>query len=76
MLFELLIVCIGPKGTLHVNEEGIDGVTGAEVADGCDGCRKAVRRQIGAGADWIKVNSHNVCYFMIKADTWILVLRR
>ena len=33
----------------------MDGVTGAEVADGVDECIKAVRRQIGAGADWIKV---------------------
>lgn len=38
-----------------MNKEGIDGVTGAEVADGTDECIKAVRRQIGAGADWIKV---------------------
>lgn len=45
----------GPKGTIHVNREGIDGITGAEVADGRDDCIKAVRRQIGAGADWIKV---------------------
>jgi hypothetical protein len=28
---------------------------GAEVADGLDECRKAVRRQVGAGADWVKV---------------------
>jgi len=28
---------------------------GAQVADGIDGCRKAVREQIAAGADWIKV---------------------
>ncbi len=28
---------------------------GAEVADGVDGVRQAVRRQIGHGADWIKV---------------------
>ena len=33
----------------------MDGVTGAEVADGVVECVKAVRRQIGAGADWIKV---------------------
>lgn len=30
---------------------------GAEVVDGETECRKAVRRQIGAGADWIKVRS-------------------
>lgn len=46
----------GPKSAVHVNQEGTDGVYGAEVADGKDGCTKAVRRQIGAGADWIKVS--------------------
>lgn len=45
----------GPKGVHHLNLEGVEGVTGAEVVDGKDECRKAVRRQIGAGADWIKV---------------------
>ncbi|KAH7886385.1 hypothetical protein F5I97DRAFT_1810064 [Phlebopus sp. FC_14] len=45
----------GPKGSLHVNKEGIDRITGAEVADGREECLKAVRRQIGAGADWIKI---------------------
>ncbi|KAF8657149.1 hypothetical protein AX16_002263 [Volvariella volvacea WC 439] len=45
----------GPKGDIHVNQEGVEGVHGAEVADGEDGCLRAVRRQIGAGADWIKV---------------------
>ncbi|KAF8837627.1 hypothetical protein BDN67DRAFT_908900 [Paxillus ammoniavirescens] len=45
----------GPKSSLYTNQEGIDGVTGAEVADGCEECMKAVRRQIGAGADWIKI---------------------
>ena len=30
-------------------------MSGAEVADGVKECRKAVRRQVGAGADWIKV---------------------
>lgn len=38
-----------------MHQEGVDGVSGAEVADGVDECIKAVRRQIGAGADWIKV---------------------
>ncbi|EIW87414.1 hypothetical protein CONPUDRAFT_79452 [Coniophora puteana RWD-64-598 SS2] len=45
----------GPKSSLYVNQNGVDGVTGAEVADGVDECVKAVRRQIGAGADWIKI---------------------
>lgn len=30
---------------------------GAEVADGEMECRRAVRRQVGVGADWIKVLS-------------------
>lgn len=46
---------IGPKSTLHPAQEGINGVKGAEVVDGVDECVKEVRRQIGAGADWIKV---------------------
>jgi len=45
----------GPKGDLHPYKEGVDGMKGAEVVDGEDECRKAVRRQVGAGADWIKV---------------------
>uniref|UniRef100_A0A0W0FJ74 Amidohydrolase-related domain-containing protein n=1 Tax=Moniliophthora roreri TaxID=221103 RepID=A0A0W0FJ74_MONRR len=45
----------GPKSMLYPNQEGIDGIMGAEVADGIDGCVAAVRRQIGAGADWVKV---------------------
>ncbi len=30
-------------------------VVGAEVADGVEEIRKVVRRQIGRGADWIKL---------------------
>ncbi|KAJ8507539.1 hypothetical protein ONZ45_g10101 [Pleurotus djamor] len=45
----------GPKSSIHPNQEGIDGVTGAEVVDGVDNCVREVRRQIGAGADWIKI---------------------
>ncbi|KIJ66589.1 hypothetical protein HYDPIDRAFT_109654 [Hydnomerulius pinastri MD-312] len=45
----------GPKSSVYLNQEGIDGITGAEVADGREECLKAVRRQIGAGADWIKI---------------------
>ncbi|OBZ78983.1 hypothetical protein A0H81_01314 [Grifola frondosa] len=45
----------GPKSRLHVNQEGVEGVTGAEIADGEVECVKAVRRQVGAGADWIKI---------------------
>jgi len=45
----------GPKSGVHLNQEGVDGITGAEVADGVVECVKAVRRQIGAGADWIKM---------------------
>lgn len=45
----------GPKSSVHINQDGVEGITGAEVADGIEGCIKAVRRQVGAGADWIKV---------------------
>ncbi|KAK1234606.1 hypothetical protein PQX77_002191, partial [Marasmius sp. AFHP31] len=44
-----------PKSSIHPSQEGIDGVVGAEAADGIDGCVKAVRKQIGTGADWIKI---------------------
>ncbi|PCH34350.1 hypothetical protein WOLCODRAFT_62488 [Wolfiporia cocos MD-104 SS10] len=44
----------GPKSKVHLNQEGVEGITGAEVADGEVECIKAVRRQVGAGADWIK----------------------
>jgi len=40
-----------------MNVEGVEGMTGAEAADGRGECRKVVRRQIGAGADWIKVQN-------------------
>ncbi|CCM01455.1 uncharacterized protein FIBRA_03508 [Fibroporia radiculosa] len=35
----------GPKSKIHLNREGIEGITGAEVADGEVECVKAVRRQ-------------------------------
>lgn len=38
-----------------MNTEGVEGITGAEAVDGPHQCRQAVRRQVGAGADWIKV---------------------
>ncbi|OSD00879.1 hypothetical protein PYCCODRAFT_1413611 [Trametes coccinea BRFM310] len=46
----------GPKSNLHLHQDGVDGVTGAEFADGEAECVKAVRKQVGAGADWIKVS--------------------
>lgn len=46
---------LGPRSRINLNEEGVEGVSGAEVADGVEECRKAVRRQVGAGTDWIKV---------------------
>ncbi|OCH92980.1 hypothetical protein OBBRIDRAFT_725705, partial [Obba rivulosa] len=52
----------GPKSGVHLNQEGVDGITGAEVADGVVECVKAVRRQIGAGADWIKVREASPDY--------------
>jgi hypothetical protein len=51
----------GPRGVHHLNMDGVEGMTGAEVADGKEGCRAAVRRQIGAGADWIKVSNYTLC---------------
>ena len=48
---------IGPKSTLYPAQEGIDGIKGAEPVDGIDACIREVRKQIGAGADWIKVGS-------------------
>lgn len=43
--------CYGPMGF----DPRWDVPKGAQVADGVDGVRKAVRQQIAAGADWIKV---------------------
>ncbi|KAF8079360.1 hypothetical protein FPV67DRAFT_113826 [Lyophyllum atratum] len=45
----------GPKSSLFPSQNGIEGVIGAESADGLEGCIRAVRKQIGAGADWIKI---------------------
>lgn len=47
----------GPKNPLYTLAEGIQGVMGATVADGVDECRRAVRKHIGAGADWVKIYS-------------------
>ena len=48
---------IGPKSTLYPAQDGIGGIKGAESVDGIDACVREVRKQIGAGADWIKVGS-------------------
>ncbi|KAG5352820.1 hypothetical protein C0989_000271 [Termitomyces sp. Mn162] len=45
----------GPKSSLFPSQSGVEGITGAQVADGIEECIKAVRKQIGAGADWIKI---------------------
>ncbi|GLB43774.1 putative amidohydrolase family protein [Lyophyllum shimeji] len=45
----------GPKSSLFPSQNVVEGVTGAEAADGVEGCIRAVRRQIGTGADWIKI---------------------
>ncbi|KAI0095185.1 hypothetical protein BDY19DRAFT_902185 [Irpex rosettiformis] len=47
----------GPKNKLYPERSSIEGVFGAEVADGITACKVAVRRQVGAGADWIKLTS-------------------
>lgn len=56
-MFMIFGVSPGPKSKINLNQEGIEGITGAEVADGEVECVKAVRRQVGAGADWIKVGT-------------------
>ena len=48
---------LGPKSSLHLHQDGVEGVMGAEFVDGEVECVKAVRKQVGAGADWIKVSS-------------------
>ncbi|KAH7105017.1 hypothetical protein BKA62DRAFT_669325 [Auriculariales sp. MPI-PUGE-AT-0066] len=45
----------GPRSNLWLDREGVEGFLGAEAVDGIEACRKAVRRQHGAGADWIKI---------------------
>ncbi|KAH9854290.1 hypothetical protein C2E23DRAFT_818018 [Lenzites betulinus] len=45
----------GPRSALHLHQDGVEGVTGAQFVDGEAECAKAVRKQVGAGADWIKV---------------------
>ncbi|KAJ7182876.1 hypothetical protein C8R43DRAFT_15783 [Mycena crocata] len=45
----------GPKGSIRMSKEGVEGVVGAEAADGPAECIRAVRKQIGTGADWIKI---------------------
>ncbi|KAH9486165.1 hypothetical protein JR316_0000229 [Psilocybe cubensis] len=45
----------GPKNTLTPSQQGVDGMRGAEPADGVAQCIQEVRKQIGAGADWIKI---------------------
>ncbi|QRV74005.1 amidohydrolase family protein [Ceratobasidium sp. AG-Ba] len=45
----------GPRNKLHPSEQGVQGVTGAQIADGNDECMRVVRQQVGAGVDWIKV---------------------
>ncbi|KAI0658376.1 hypothetical protein C8Q70DRAFT_917802 [Cubamyces menziesii] len=46
---------LSPKSNLHLHQQGVDSVTGAEFVDGEAECMKAVRKQVGAGADWVKV---------------------
>ncbi|KZT58010.1 hypothetical protein CALCODRAFT_495483 [Calocera cornea HHB12733] len=53
----------GPRSERNPSKNDVDGATGADAADGPDECRKAVRRQIGAGADWIKIYADNTFRF-------------
>ncbi|KAF8890138.1 hypothetical protein BD779DRAFT_1705744 [Infundibulicybe gibba] len=57
----------GPKSAIHLNEEGVEGVMGAEVADGKVDCIRAVRRQIGAGADWVKVSVYINIHYRVRS---------
>ncbi|CAG8714191.1 14795_t:CDS:2, partial [Acaulospora colombiana] len=53
------IVATGSYGPKNVNRPyvtEVDGKSGADPASGVDECVRVVRRQIGAGADWIKVS--------------------
>ena len=47
----------GPRSSLHLHQDGVEGMTGAQFVDGEVACVKAVRKQVGAGADWIKVTA-------------------
>ncbi|PVG01868.1 hypothetical protein CPB86DRAFT_812136 [Serendipita vermifera] len=52
------IVATGSYGTKNVNRPyvtEVDGKSGADPASGVEECVRVVRRQIGAGADWIKI---------------------
>jgi hypothetical protein len=49
------VLWLGPKNLLYPSRDGVEGVMGAETADGIDECIREVRRQIGVGVDWIKV---------------------
>lgn len=53
--YTFMATVAGPRSSLYPAQEGIDGVKGAEPVDGTENCVREVRRQIGAGADWIKV---------------------
>ncbi|KAJ3563287.1 hypothetical protein NP233_g9037 [Leucocoprinus birnbaumii] len=44
-----------PRSSLFPSRNGVEGVLGAEVADGIGGCIREVRKQVGVGADWIKI---------------------
>jgi len=45
----------GPRSNLFPHDEGVNTITGAQAVDGPDACIRAVRKQAGAGADWIKI---------------------
>jgi hypothetical protein len=63
---------IGPKSNLYPAQEGIDGIKGAESVDGLDACVREVRKQIGAGADWIKVGSIHSLYIIRLKSTFFI----
>jgi hypothetical protein len=53
---------------LHPSCPGVEGVMGAEPADGVDGCIREVRRQIGVGADWVKVKNAHKSFFVLRIE--------
>lgn len=67
---------IGPKSTLYPSQEGIDGIKGAVSVDGVDACVREVRKQIGAGADWIKVGIPRLYGILTGTNTPYIDLRR
>jgi hypothetical protein len=65
---------------LYPSIPGIEGVMGSEPADGVDGCIREVRKQVGVGADWVKVKNAHKCLVFFRNRAFdcchVLDLRR